>query len=144
MDEELKQKLNELSLNLIKEIQEGAAWASEQTSLFVQELVRFHVITHGIYSAVLVFFIVSLSALSLYSWSGHKKQKAKYQEEKKTIKYSHERTESDGDDWLFTVIIPPIVAVILFLPCIYHITEVCKGVYAPRVLVIEKLKQNLR
>jgi len=128
MNEELKAKLNEMSLSLIEQIQNGAAWAGEQTNLFVQELIYLHILENSIQFAAFLSLSIMLLVFALY------------------LKKLANKTEDDDDKigYYFGIFLSLFGSLLIFIPnAIYNGTDICKGIWAPRVVIVEKLKSLL-
>jgi hypothetical protein len=126
MNEELKNKLNTMSVDLIDQIQKGAEWTGEQTSLFVKEYIAVYIIQHAIY------FVFWLAASIVLGFASRKLWKMSNDDEN----YSSARE-------LFTIL-----SIVSFLGCIASFTsnihtnaiELAKGIWAPRVVIVEQLR----
>jgi hypothetical protein len=124
MNEELKNKLNTMSVDLIDQIQKGAEWTGEQTSLFVKEYIAVYIIQHAIY---FVFWLAASIILGCAS--------------RKLWKMANEEKTAISELWT-------ILCIVSFLGCIASFTvnihtnaiELAKGIWAPRVVIVEQLR----
>jgi hypothetical protein len=130
MNEELKEKLNNMSLELIDSIQKGAEWTTQQTSLFVKELVNVYIIENSIH-----FFCWLVVSICL-ALSGNM-----------CLKQSKHEDTSFSDRPLYTAL-----SVVLFSSALIIFTfnlgvngaDIAKGIWAPRVVVVEHLKELIK
>jgi hypothetical protein len=140
MNEELQKKLNELGLSLIESIQSGASWIGQQTRPFVEELIRYHIIVSSFYLAL---FLI-LAAIAFYAANKFKKNgKTAFEkwknEDKETRRYCF---DSSGYEFGHFVSLT-VGGVFAISGCTANIPDIIKATCAPRVFVVEQLRESL-
>lgn len=134
MNEELQKKLEALGSDLIDKVQSGAIWATEQTAQFIKEFVAVHIIEHSIY------FVLWLIPCVVLFWLLHRANKHIKQLKEKDLYFK------DSDDVVNVLrhFCVPAATIILCMNCANNLTEIAKGIWAPRVVLIEKLNDTFR
>jgi len=128
MKEEIKKKLEENAIELLDFVKKSTEFVVDQAPIYIQELLSYHFF-ENILSLILYLFIRSISSvISIISLRWGSRNKWKQEEH----------------------IVVPAIATIVFIAALIiggvgaveRVKECYKAKYAPRVLIIEKLKSN--
>lgn len=141
MNEDLQKKLEMLGSDLIEKVQTGAIWATEQTALFIKEFVAVHIIEHSIY--FLLWSLPSILCLFLYK-KANKHIEGVLAKLGDKVNVSAHLSNSNGFVYIGRHFLVPIAVIIWCLNLGFNATEIAKGVFAPRVVLIEKLNATFR
>ncbi len=126
MNEEIKKKLEENAVGLLEFVEKSKDFVLEQAPLYVQELVAFHFISNAAtLTGILIFFFTVLIFFI------------------KSFKYGLKHEFEDFPHVLFPAISGLLLIASVLMVCDFGAKvaiECYKAKYAPRVLIIEKLR----
>jgi hypothetical protein len=126
MNEELKNKLNEVSVELLTQLQNGAQYTSEQVPIFLREFILSYIIKFTIDFLIWT----CISGLFLYF--------------SRRFKKAGEKNRYDSEAYNFGKYACLGFAVVAFLiNAGYNITNLAQVIWTPRVILMQELQHIL-
>lgn len=126
MNPEIQEKLAKLSEDLIESVKSGAEWTTNQAGLLFKEIVYYHIAEHICY----LFIGIMMTAALVFVGA--------------LLKKASKNQENSSDREMLGILknvcfILSVIPIIAFSAV--NVPEILKGIYAPRLVLIEKLQE---